>query len=113
MQKPKENNEMFAKVLKNRPKPYFQEIINRDHLTPPSVLKEESCSYIGSDDVDRERYFSKKFHNLEIENIWNKVWQFACREEDIPFPGDYYIYDIVDQSILIVRTDDGTIKAYY
>ena len=66
----------FAKVLKNRPKPYFQEIINRDHLTPPSVLKEESCSYIGSDDVDRERYFSKKFHNLEIENIWPIAFTF-------------------------------------
>ena len=113
MRKPKKNSEIFSKVLKNRPKPYFQEIISKDHITAPSVLKEESCSYIGCDDIDRDRYFSKKFHNLEIENIWNKVWQFACREEDIPLPGDYYVYDIVDQSILIVRTGSGKIKAYY
>lgn len=107
------SNKMYSKVLEDRPKPYFQDIIKKDHLKPPSVLTEESCQYIGSDDVDRERYFSKEFHNLEIRNIWNKVWQFACREEDIPLPGDYYVYDIVDQSILIVRTDNGDIKAYY
>ena len=63
MRKPKKNNEIFGKVLKNRPKPYFQEIISQDHIMAPSVLKEESCSYIGCDDVDRERYFSKKFQS--------------------------------------------------
>ncbi|MGO9934705.1 MAG: aromatic ring-hydroxylating dioxygenase subunit alpha [Steroidobacteraceae bacterium] len=43
--------------------------------------------------------------------MWRKTWQVACRSEDIPNVGDYSVYDIVDDSILVVRTAGG-IKAY-
>ena len=113
VQNPKSENKNYNNVLANRPRPYFQEIIKNDKLKAPSVLNEESCPYIDDNDINRERYFSLDFHKLEIENVWKKVWQFTCREEDIPLPGDYYVYDIVDQSVLIVRTEKGDIKAYY
>ena len=38
-------------------------------------------------------------------SLWKKVWQFACREEDIPDPGDHYRYDIAGMSFLVVRTE--------
>jgi phenylpropionate dioxygenase-like ring-hydroxylating dioxygenase large terminal subunit len=37
----------------------------------------------------------------------------ACRVEEIPKVGDYVGYDIMDDSILIVRTAPDTIKAFY
>ena len=36
-----------------------------------------------------------------------------CREEEIPNVGDFYEYRIGDQSFLIVRDKDNTLKAYY
>jgi hypothetical protein len=33
--------------------------------------------------VPVERYTSRDFHDLEVERIWKKVWQVACRVEDI------------------------------
>ncbi|MDE2042312.1 MAG: aromatic ring-hydroxylating dioxygenase subunit alpha, partial [Alphaproteobacteria bacterium] len=49
----------------------------------------------------------------EKERLWPKVWQMAGRMEDIPHVGDYFTYDICDDSIIIVRTAPDTIKAFY
>ncbi|MBV9840991.1 MAG: aromatic ring-hydroxylating dioxygenase subunit alpha [Sphingomonadaceae bacterium] len=37
----------------------------------------------------------------------------ACREEEIPKVGDYYTYDIVDQSVIVIRVAPDEIKAYH
>jgi phenylpropionate dioxygenase-like ring-hydroxylating dioxygenase large terminal subunit len=37
----------------------------------------------------------------------------ACREEEIPKVGDFYTYDIVDQSIIVIRTAADEIKAFH
>jgi nitrite reductase/ring-hydroxylating ferredoxin subunit len=42
-----------------------------------------------------------------------KVWQVACREEEIPEVGNYVTYDILDQSVIVVRTAPDTIKAHH
>jgi nitrite reductase/ring-hydroxylating ferredoxin subunit len=36
----------------------------------------------------------------------------ACRVEELPDPGDYVEYTTSDQSILVVRTDPDTVRAY-
>lgn len=59
------------------------------------------------------RYIDPGFAKLEYEKLWSKVWQAAARLDEIPQPGDYTIYNIGDQSVLIVRADDNTIKAYH
>ncbi len=63
--------------------------------------------------VPRERYFDRDFFELETEKLWPKVWQMACRLEEIPDAGDYVEYEICDQSILLVRQADMSVKALY
>jgi nitrite reductase/ring-hydroxylating ferredoxin subunit len=63
--------------------------------------------------VPKERYVSQEFFDLEMEKLWPFVWQMACREEEIPQLGDFFEYQIGDQSILIVRSAKDTIKAYF
>jgi phenylpropionate dioxygenase-like ring-hydroxylating dioxygenase large terminal subunit len=60
-----------------------------------------------------EAYVSQAYARAENEKLWAKVWQDACREEEIPNVGDYVTYDILDESILIVRSAPGKISAYY
>ena len=45
--------------------------------------------------------------------MWPCVWQMACRLEEIPEPGDFVEYEICDQSILVVRQADRSIKAFH
>jgi phenylpropionate dioxygenase-like ring-hydroxylating dioxygenase large terminal subunit len=49
----------------------------------------------------------------EREKLWPKVWQVACREEEIPKVGDYVKYDIAGESILVVRVEAERIAAFY
>ncbi|MDP3950421.1 aromatic ring-hydroxylating dioxygenase subunit alpha [Microbacterium sp.] len=63
--------------------------------------------------VPAERYYSREFFELEKEKLWPHVWQMAAREEEIPDPGDFVEYEIVGQSLLIIRQEDGSVKALY
>jgi phenylpropionate dioxygenase-like ring-hydroxylating dioxygenase large terminal subunit len=82
------------------------------------VNKPEIFSFLtGADDVrddwiPKDAYHSVEFAELERERLWPRVWQVACREEEIPKVGDFVTYDILDDSIIIVRTAKDTIKAY-
>ncbi|MEX5713092.1 Rieske 2Fe-2S domain-containing protein, partial [Parafrankia sp. FMc6] len=63
--------------------------------------------------VPRERYYDRTFFELEKEYLWPRVWQMACRLEEIPRPGDFVEYEICDQSILVVRQPDLSVKAFH
>jgi phenylpropionate dioxygenase-like ring-hydroxylating dioxygenase large terminal subunit len=62
--------------------------------------------------IPTERYTSRTFAVREARQLWGRVWQMACREEELPKVGDYLEYQIADQSFLVVRADPTTIKAY-
>lgn len=68
---------------------------------------------ITADRLPVEAYISSEYVQLEKERLWPRVWQMACREEEIPQPGDYYTYEIADESISVVRLQDGSVAAYF
>ena len=55
----------------------------------------------------------RRFHELEKEHLWPKVWQIACRLEEIPEVGDYATYEILDDSIVVVRRGPDAVAAYH
>lgn len=63
--------------------------------------------------VPKVRYISTEFAALEAERLWKRVWQVACREEEISRPGDFLEYRIVGQSVLVVRRADGSVGAFH
>jgi phenylpropionate dioxygenase-like ring-hydroxylating dioxygenase large terminal subunit len=89
----------------------YQALLDTDTHPVPVALRVESPRYLGSEDVPIDRYTSREWFDLEVERLWKRVWQFACREEDIPNVGDYYIYEITRLSFIVIRTENG-IKAY-
>jgi phenylpropionate dioxygenase-like ring-hydroxylating dioxygenase large terminal subunit len=60
-----------------------------------------------------EAYISKDYARAERDKLWRKVWQMAGRLEDIPEVGSYLTYDILDDSVLIVRAAPDQIRAYH
>ncbi|MEO0996904.1 MAG: aromatic ring-hydroxylating dioxygenase subunit alpha [Pseudomonadota bacterium] len=91
----------------------YTELLETDAGTVPDFLSREQFAPLGFDEVPVEHFTSQEFFNLEAERMWPRVWQMACREEDIPRPGDFHVYEILDWSLLIARQDDGSIKAFY
>jgi phenylpropionate dioxygenase-like ring-hydroxylating dioxygenase large terminal subunit len=75
-------------------------------VTPTSFAVEDGV-------VPKERYTSRDFAVLEMKRLWPRVWQVACREEELPEVGDFVEYAIGDQSILVVRAAPGDVKAFH
>jgi len=96
-----------------RPGPSYQDLLTTDSRRVPAVLASESCRHLGSEPIAAARYTSEAFFAREAERLWPRVWQMACREEDIPDVGDFHVYDIVGRSFLIVRAAPDRIRAYY
>jgi nitrite reductase/ring-hydroxylating ferredoxin subunit len=94
------------------PGPTYQEILLRDASQPPPAFLEYSYEFLGDEDIPYSNYTSREYAAAEFAKLWPKVWQMACREEHIPEPGDYHVYDIGDLSAIVTRTPSGAIKAY-
>ena len=94
------------------PGPGPQDINARDGDAVPAVLRQSSPAYFGSEDLLYERYVSPALHEREVARMWSRTWQWACREEHVPRPGDYYVYDIDRYSVLVVRGEDREIRAF-
>ena len=63
--------------------------------------------------IPAAEYRGPEVARREREKLWPRVWQIACREEEIAKPGDFVRYDILDESVLIVRLDAERIRGYY
>ncbi len=94
------------------PGPSTRDIILGDGWAVPDALVAEAYEYLGDADIGYDRYISEDFMAREMERMWSRTWQWACREEHIPEAGDYITYDVGRYSILIVRGDDHLIRAY-
>src|SRR4026207_1958146 len=70
----------------------------------------DSCS---ADTYPAAAYFEPEFVALEKAMLWKHTWLMACRDEVLAKPGDYYVYDIGDESILLLRLNSGEVKAFY
>src|SRR6202042_562530 len=89
----------------------WYDLVLDDPHPPPGYLRERFIYEPDSRQIPVTRYTSREWHELERTRLWRKVWQMACREENIPDVGSYVVYDIAGDSYVVVRTRDG-IKAY-
>jgi nitrite reductase/ring-hydroxylating ferredoxin subunit len=60
-----------------------------------------------------EAYLSEDYARAERDKLWRKVWQQVGRVEDLPKVGSFLTYDILDDSVIVVRTGPDTLKAHH
>lgn len=96
-----------------QPWSFYQNLIASDARPGQADIRQASHQDLGLAPIDRSVYTSRDVHQQEMEKVWQRVWQLACREEEIAEAGDIHVYAIGDLSILVVRGSDGDIKAFY
>src|SRR5258708_36710895 len=90
----------------------MQSLLDAEARPVPVSLR--AASTVAMDDVvdiAPARYFDPEFHRLEVERMWPRVWQMACREEEIPEVGDSLVYEIAKTSLIVVRTGPEEFRA--
>ena len=63
--------------------------------------------------ISPERFFSAEFMEKEWENLWSKVWLIAGPTSDLAKTGDYFIFEIGRESLIITKNEKNQIKAFY
>jgi len=63
--------------------------------------------------LPRPFYHEELLYRAEMEFIWRQGWLFAGHSCQIPDPGDYFLYEVDGDSVILVRQDDGQVRALY
>jgi len=72
-----------------------------------------------SDDVDRsftlpgKFYFDPDIYSLEQQRVFHRSWQYVCHSTTVEKPGSYFVRDIGDQSVIVVRDRNGELRAFH
>ncbi len=73
---------------------------------------------IAADDPDADwglpgwTYTDPEFYTAELERIIRPSWQIVCHVNEVLNPGDYRTVDYLGESIIVIRGDDGTVRAF-
>jgi phenylpropionate dioxygenase-like ring-hydroxylating dioxygenase large terminal subunit len=78
----------------------------------PSSLRAVPFAVDLPDRIPKRRYYDPDFYAWENEHLWPHVWQMACRLEEIPNPYDVVEYSILDQSVIVIREPDMSVRAF-
>lgn len=63
--------------------------------------------------LDNRIFTDSQVFSEEQENIFSRVWLFACHESEVDQPGDFRCVKVAGKSIVIVRGDDGTVRGFH
>tara|TARA_R110000787_G_scaffold6137_10_gene21760 strand:- start:21051 stop:22235 length:1185 start_codon:yes stop_codon:yes gene_type:complete len=69
----------------------------------PVTKAEHAPSYI---------YTSPDIFDLEKQEIFMKDWLCVGREEEVENPGDYTAFRVLDEPVVVVRGQDGEVRAF-
>lgn len=57
-------------------------------------------------------YTDPEFMALEIERIIRPSWQIVCHLNEVPGAGDYRTIEYAGESVIVIRGDDGEVRAF-
>lgn len=63
--------------------------------------------------LEQPFYTHPEVFDFEWQHIWKKYWLFAGTTADIPRSGDFFVYKVHHESVIIIRGYDGEVFAHY
>ena len=63
--------------------------------------------------LDQLFYVDKSIYELDLETFFYNQWIFVGHQSRIPNKGDYFIFSIGNESIIIIRESESQINCFY
>ncbi len=64
-------------------------------------------------DIPGARYTDADFFELERKHLWQSVWLYAGHLDQLPDAGSYFVWAHGSSPIVVMRGDDGEVRAFY
>ena len=58
-------------------------------------------------------YTDPEYYQVEMDRVIRPSWQIVCHESDLAEPGDYRTLAYLGETIVVVRGEDGAIRAFH
>jgi len=56
-------------------------------------------------------YRDAEFYQAEVARVMRPSWQVVCHVNDVPAAGDYRLLNFLGESIVVIRGEDGVVRA--
>jgi glycine betaine catabolism A len=63
--------------------------------------------------LPRELYVSEDAFHFDTQVMLKSVWLYACTLAHVKNPGDYFVFELANNSIIIVRGRDDEVRAFW
>ena len=63
--------------------------------------------------LDQRFYKDESIFDLEKNHIFYDSWIFIGHESQIPNKGDYFVYKLLDEEIIVLRNKENEVKAFF
>jgi Rieske 2Fe-2S family protein len=63
--------------------------------------------------LPRELYVSDKAFEFDTQVMLKSVWLYVCTVAHVKNPGDYFVFELANNSIIIVRGRDNEVRAFW
>jgi phenylpropionate dioxygenase-like ring-hydroxylating dioxygenase large terminal subunit len=88
-----------------------QNIWDSSPAAHPLTLDGRDPKNLRGDKISGDRYWSKEFAQREWNHLWTRHVAGCVRE--IPESGDFVVRDFAHESVICVRHEDSSIRAFY
>jgi len=82
-------------------------------MSRSKIMNGADPNHLRGDPMRGDRYYSRKFLQREWDYMWKKVWHVAGRANEIPESGDYLVHDFMNESVIVIRQQNGGLRAFY
>jgi phenylpropionate dioxygenase-like ring-hydroxylating dioxygenase large terminal subunit len=77
------------------------------------IMQQLLINYKSGYSLAQPFYTNPDVFDAEWEHIWKKNWLFAGNTVQVPKPGDYFIYQLQKDAVIIIRGNNGEVFAHY
>jgi Rieske 2Fe-2S family protein len=79
----------------------------------PEALREALSERRPGYGLQRAFYVDRAIYAHELETIWRRGWLVCGLSTELPETGHFLRFDVADDSLVIVRTEDGSLRALH
>lgn len=80
--------------------------------TDIGIIRAKASEYVPGHSLDRLFYTSQSVYELDLVNVWCESWLWAGHVSQVENVGDYFLFEFGTESIIVVRDEQGEIRAH-